>query len=209
MPDPEVTDPHTLAFDGQGHVWFTAQRSNAVGRLTMADGRIELIRVPTPNALPYGIVIAPGGRPWIVLFGAPKLLTIDPQTLVAKEITLPRADARPRRIARTSDGRIWYADFRGSFLGAYDPRSRTIAEWPTPSPGGGPYAMAADHRGWIWLVESTVQPNRLVAFDPADERWAHVEVLASRTVRHMVFDLDSRSLWFGTDANTVVRAALE
>jgi virginiamycin B lyase len=208
MPNPKAADPHTLVFDGRGGIWFTVQRSNYIGRLSMADGKIALRRITTPNALPYGIVAERDGRAWAVLFGAPKLASVDPATLAIEEIALPRTDARPRRIARTSDGRIWYVDHRGSYLGAYDPQSRSFREWPTPSPNAAPYAMAVDHRGWVWFVESGVQPNRLVAFDPFDGRYAHVEVIDSRTVRHMVFHAPTRSLWFGTDNDKIVRATL-
>src|SRR5439155_21545013 len=32
MPDPMVRDPHTMVFDKNGDIWFTAQGGNAVGK---------------------------------------------------------------------------------------------------------------------------------------------------------------------------------
>lgn len=57
MPDPAAADPHTLVFDSQGDLWFTVQDGNFVGKLTTATGTIQLVRVPTSGARPYGIVV--------------------------------------------------------------------------------------------------------------------------------------------------------
>ena len=72
-----------------------------------------------------------------------------------------------------------------------------------------PYAMALDDRMRVWLVETGVKPNRLVAFDTKSETWVSATPIAESgagTVRHMVFHAPSRTLWFGTDANTIARA---
>jgi virginiamycin B lyase len=68
--------------------------------------------------------------------------------------------------------------------------------------------MAADDRGRFWLVETGPQPNRLVGFDPKSATFFSVTPIPSGggTVRHMVFDAPSRTLWFGTDAGTIGRA---
>ena len=45
----EAKDPHTMVFDGKGHIWFTSQGSNRVGRLHMATEKVDLV---TPNDTP-------------------------------------------------------------------------------------------------------------------------------------------------------------
>ena len=205
-----VTDPHTLVFDGRGNIWFTAQQSNYVGVINMASREIRVAPVPTPRARPYGIVLH-DGQPWIVLFGTNKLATVDPATMELREISLPREDARPRRLVVTSDGRVWYGDYSGGYLGRYDPRDGSFEEWPLPSGGGAlPYGMALDDRGRIWLVETGPRPNQLVGFDPATEAFFGVTPIESGagSVRHMYFHAPTRSIWFGTDANTVGRAVV-
>ncbi len=209
MPDTSVRDPHTLVFDGRGNIWFTAQGGNAIGRLRMASGEVQLVRVPTPRARPYGIWMAPDRRPWVVLFGTNKLATVDPGTLELTEIVLPRPEARPRRLAVTADGAVWYGDYAGGFLGRYDPAERRFEEWPLP--GGArsrPYAVTLDDRGRIWLVETGAQPNRFVGFDTRTRQFLPPADVPSGagTVRHMMFDPALRVIWFGTDANTIGRA---
>lgn len=210
MPDPAATDPHTLVDDGRGNIWFTVQGSNFVGRLVKATSAAALIPVPTPVARPYGIAVDETGRPWIALFGANRIAAVDPATLALREIALPRETARPRRIAAFGGG-VWYADYEGGMLGRYDPAAQTFREWLAPSgPSAGPYGMAADAKGRIWFVETGVQPNRLVGFDPATKRFFSITEIESGggAVRHIMYHAPTNTLWFGTDTNTIARASL-
>lgn len=209
MPDSTVRDPHTLIFDRKGDIWFTAQGGNAIGRLTVKTGKVQLLRPSVPRSRPYGIVIDSKDRPWIVLFGTNKLATVDPATMALKEIDLPRPETRPRRIAVTSDDKIWYGDHAKGILGRYDPATGKVDEWPLPGgPTSRPYAMASDDADRVWLAQTGSQPNSLVAFDAKTGRFVNEITVPSGggSVRHMVFHAPSRSIWFGTDNNTVGRA---
>lgn len=210
MPDPAARDPHTLAFDRNGDLWFSVQRGNFIGKITTSTGNVRLIPVPTRSALPYGIAVDGKNRPWFVEFGTNKLGTVDPVTLKITEYTLPRERARPRRIAITADDRIWYDDYVGGMLGRFDPATAKFSEWAMPAGGSAlPYAMAADDKQRIWFVETGPQPNRIVGFDAVTEKFVSDTPIAESgglTVRHMVYHPGTRSLWFGTDANTIGRA---
>ena len=210
MPDPAVRDPHTLIFDKSGNIWFTAQSANYVGHLVTKTGQVHLIKSPTPGSRPYGIVVDPKNRPWFVPFGINKISMIDPASMKIVEHNLPDSRTHPRRIAVTSDGMLWYGDYTRGMLGRFDPDTRTVKEWPLPSAGMSlPYAMASDDKDRIWLVETGVQPNRLVGFDPKTQEWFSITPISKSgggSVRHMVFHPQTRTIWFGTDANTIGRA---
>lgn len=210
MPDPMVRDPHTLTFDRNGDIWFTAQGGNAIGKLTVSSGNVQLVKVPTSSARPYGIKIDSKGRPWVVLFGTNKLATVDPATMQLREITLPRAAIRPRRLEITSDDKIFYGDYAMGFLGRYDPASGKVDEWPLPGgTNSRPYATAVDGEDRVWVVE-TSRPNRFVAFDTRTLKFSEPTEVPSGggTVRHMYYDAATKSIWFGTDANTIGQAVL-
>ena len=209
MPDSAARDPHTLILDQQGNIWFTMQTSNFVGRLNTATGKINLVKMTTPNARPYGIWLDREGRPYFDLFGTNKLGTIDPKTMALREYTLPAEQSRPRRIVLTSDGSVWYADYSRGYLGRLDPKTGAVKEWPSPSGRASlPYAMTVDDADRLWMVETGVQPNRLVGFDPKTESFFSMTPIPSGggSVRYMVFDPKTRVIWFGTDANTIGRA---
>lgn len=209
MPNAQAYDPHTLVLDGQGAIWFTVQVGNFVGRLSPATGEIRLIPVPTPRALPYGIATDAHNRLWIAEFGSNKLAVVDGNTLGLREITLPRADSRPRRLAATADDKVWYVDNAQGYLGQLDPATGKIQEWPLPDGrDAGPYGMAADDRNRLWFVETGLQPNRLVGFDPATQKFFSVAEIKSGggAVRNMYFYSPAGEIWFGTDLDTIGRA---
>lgn len=207
-PEDRARDPHTLYEDSQGRIWFTAQHANHIGRYDRAADDLGLVEVPTPNARPYGLLVDSNDDAWSVLLGTNKLAHVDGETFELVEIELPRSDARPRRIAQTDKG-IWYVDYNAGYLGLYDPDTREFDEWRAPSAGdSGPYAMAADDRGRLWFVETHPDPNQLVGFDPeTGEFFATVDIPSGAgAVRHMVYDPETGSIWFGTDTNNLGRA---
>ncbi len=212
MPEAAAKDPHTIAFTPKGDLWFTLQNSNMVGFLDKRTGAVKVIAMPTPRSRPYGIVLDKSGRPWFNLFGTNKLGTIDPTSMRVREYVLPDERARGRRIALTTDGAVWYGDYSRGYVGRLDPVSGAVKEWPLP--GGAtslPYAMTVDDADRLWLVETGRQPNRLVAFDPRSNTFVTQVDLGPavpNTVRHMVFDKNTRTIWFGSDRGTIGRATV-
>jgi virginiamycin B lyase len=212
MPDSAARDPHTLVFGPDGTLWFSVQQGNYVGRLDTATGQVRLAKSPTEGSRPYGIVVTPDGRPWFTEFGSNRIATIDPATMRIREYTLPAPRARARRIALTDDGMVWYVDYTRGYLGRLDPATGEVREWPAPSGQRSlPYGMVADDENRLWFVETGVQPNQLVSFDPRTERFTTVTPIAQSgggTVRHMFYDAGAGNIWFGTDANTIARASV-
>lgn len=209
MPDADALDPHTLVIAPNGHIWFTVQQGAFAGRLDPATERVDLVRMPR-GSRPYGIVTDPDGGAWVALFGTNRIVRLS-QSLETRDYDLPAANARARRLQRTSDGAIWYVDHARGALARLDPESGAVREWPTPAGAGSrPYGMAVDDRDHLWFVETGPDPNRLVGFDPAEGRFISTTPIPSGggSVRHMAFHAPTRSIWFGTDENTIGRATL-
>jgi virginiamycin B lyase len=176
IPDARAKDPHTPVFDQRGTLWFTVQDSNFVGRLDPKTGKFDLKEVPTPKALPYGIVISSKGVPWFCEFGSNKLASLDPKTMAITEHVLPEG-ARPRRLAITRDDIIYYSDYARGYLGRYDTRNNKQEEWPSPGgPASKPYGIAIRSDGMVWYSESGVEPNTLVRFDPKTHEFASEKI---------------------------------
>jgi virginiamycin B lyase len=208
--DETARDPHTLVFSGRDDIWFTMQWSNFAGRLNKNSGDIDLVPMQVDRARPYGIRMDSKNRPWIALLGTHALATIDPDNLKPRTIYLPRENARLRRLDIDSGDKVWYTDYSGGFIGVYDPQSGEFSEWKTPSENPLPYAMAVDPLDRIWFVETGPQPNLLVGFDPLTETFFSVSDIpgGGGSVRHMVYDPNRNSLWFGTDTNYLTQAIL-
>jgi virginiamycin B lyase len=214
MPDDNsARDPHTMTFDEAGNIWFTSQGANSVGYFNVETEQETIIKVPTQRARPYGIIMdLDKVTPWIVLFGTNKLATVDPQTMELQEIELPNEETRPRRLAQTSDGVIWYGDYSRGYIGSYNPKNGKTNEWPLPSgENSRPYAVTVDDMDRVWMVETGVSPNMFVGFDTNTKEFIASKAIPSGggSVRHMVFDEATNSIWFGTDSNYLGRTQLD
>jgi virginiamycin B lyase len=188
-------DPHTPVFDHDGILWFTNEDTNYIGRLDPKSGKMTMTKVPTPHAVPYGIVILQSNMPFFCEFGTNRLATVDPKTMTIHEYILPAASARPRRLALAPDGTIFYTDYARGYLGHFDPASgKFLKEWA--SPGGTesePYGIAITNDGEVWYSESGVKPNTLVRFDPKSEGFSMTQIPSGGgVVRNMVATPDRR-----------------
>jgi virginiamycin B lyase len=193
--DGTLIDPHTPVFDHDGILWFTNQETNYIGRLDPKTGKMTLTNVPTPHAVPYGIVILQNNTPFFCEFGTNKLASLDPSTMKIHEYTLPAADARPRRIALAPDGTVYYTDYARGYLGHFDPSAgKLVKEWLSPGGSGSePYGIAITKDGEVWYSESGVKPNTLVEFDPKAERFSTKPIASGGgVVRNMVATPDRR-----------------
>jgi virginiamycin B lyase len=182
-------DPHTPVFDHDGILWFTNEETNYIGRLDPKSGKMTLAKVPTPHAVPYGIVILSNNHPFFCEFGANKLGTIDPATMAIHEYTLPNAEARPRRLALAPDGTIFYSDYARGYLGHFDPASgKLLKEWASPGGAGSePYGIAVTSDGEVWYAETGVTPNTLVRFDLKSQSFSKEPIPSGGgVVRNMV-----------------------
>ena len=56
--------------------------------------------------------------------------------------------------------------------------------------------------------ETGISPNSFVGFEPRQETFFSVTPIPSggRSVRHMDYHAPTRTVWFGTDSNTLGRA---
>ncbi len=217
MPDERARDPHTLVWDASGDIWFTVQQGNFIGHLTKATGDVKLIETPeveggrSSSSRPYGIKMDSRDRPWVVLFNTNKIATVDPETFELETFDLPAESARPRRLVIDSKDIIWYVDYSRGYLGSLNPETGEVREWPNP--GGEqsrPYGVAIDEYDRVWFVETGVDPNTFVGFDTETEEFISVVEVESGggAIRHMFYDEKTKSIWFGTDTNTVGRAVV-
>jgi streptogramin lyase len=159
MLDPQAKDPHSIAIDPNGMVWFTVQNGNMLGRIDSRSGDVKLVPSPTPNSRPYGIVINSKDVPVFVEFGSNKIATIDPKTMAIKEHALPNAASRPRRLALTPDDVVWYTDFPRGYLGRLDLETGAHKEWPSPSgPKSQPYGIVFT-KGALWTTNPAPSPT--------------------------------------------------
>jgi virginiamycin B lyase len=66
FPLPADTKPIGIAAGGDGNVWFTAFKSNKIGRIS-PTGVVSFFDLKTANAQPFGMTTGPNGTIWFTL----------------------------------------------------------------------------------------------------------------------------------------------
>jgi virginiamycin B lyase len=94
----------------KGAIYFTDFGGGRLGRLTLADKKIQLWDSPSGNGSePYGITVDSTGKIWYEESAtkANKLVRVDPATLKFTVYPMPAKNSSVRNITRDARGRLW------------------------------------------------------------------------------------------------------
>jgi virginiamycin B lyase len=207
-----VRDPHTIAFDGKGGLWFTMQAGNAIAHLDVKSGAIRVARVASADARPYGIVATPDGNAWAVLFGTNKLARIERDGMKITEVELPRAACAPAPPRPRCQGRGLVRRLRRGLPRPARSRHGQDRGMARALEAVGAVCHGDRRQGPHTVLRDHAEPEPAADLRPRDQavRYATpVQTKGEGAVRHMEFDAKRNSLWFGTDRNTLGQAKLE
>jgi virginiamycin B lyase len=155
--------PHDVAVDADGIVWYTAQRSGQLGRLTPASGKVDLVALGRGSS-PHGVIIGPDGAPWVTDSGTNAIVRVDPRTREVKSWPLPEARGYVNLNTATFDrrGRIWFTGQNGVY-GRLDPTTGAMQVWDAPR-GRGPYGIATTPDGDVYYA--SLAGSHIVRLNP-------------------------------------------
>lgn len=151
FPVPSGSAPHDVAPAPNGSVWYTAQRSGALGRLDPASGRTE--HIPLGNgSSPHGVIVGPDGAAWVTDSGLNAIVRVDPGTKAVKVFSLPAGTPYTNLNTAAFDkaGVLWYTGQSG-YYGSVNSASGEVKVWKAPQ-GRGPYGIATTPAGDIWYA---------------------------------------------------------
>lgn len=97
-----------LAFDSERNaVWFTDARTNSIGKLDLASGRVDLLQIPTDNSGPMGVVLSPDGNSvWFTEIIGDKIASIDAESKKITEYATGE-DSGPALLTFDDSGMLW------------------------------------------------------------------------------------------------------
>jgi virginiamycin B lyase len=156
-----AVDQPTGIIGAFGDVWFTSIANGRVGRVVVADRRIETFADPAGGiALPANIFPGADGRVWFTCLGSNRLGALDPRAADVAASIRTYADPRlekPVALKAGPDGRLWFT-LRGSqSLGVLDPRGAdplaTLQTFTSPSVAE-PSALFVHPGGGVWWVNA-------------------------------------------------------
>jgi virginiamycin B lyase len=158
---------NTLAFDGNGIVWFTGQ-NGVYGRADPKTGKVDAWKAPK-GVGPYGIAATPSGDVWYASLAGDHIARIDTATGGVTVVEPPKAGVGPRRIWSDSKGVLWVSFWNTGAIGRYDPAAKTWATYPMPQSKSGTYSIYVDDKDRVWATDWTA--NAIQRFDPKTETY--------------------------------------
>lgn len=160
---PSGSGPHDVAPAPDGTVWYTAQRSGALGRLDPATGETQQVKLG-PRSAPHGVIVGPDGAAWVTDGGLNAIVRVDPVTLDVKRFPLPtnRPDTNLNTAAFDAHGILWFTGQNGIY-GRLDPTSGEMVVFDAPR-GAGPYGIITTPDGAIYYA--SLAGNYVGRIDP-------------------------------------------
>ncbi len=183
-PDNVVRNPtkflQSLAMDSKGNIYVGWIMGGALSKWDRATGEVSVFRIPTPHAIPYGVVADRNDNIWIALWSGGKIVKFDTSNNSWTEFTAPTYPAHTRRLNVDSENNIWWGIYsagkRPGKLVKLDQGTGKMTEWTIPQQNAEPYDVAADPEDNIWSADVGQSTNgeygaSLWKFDPRTEHF--------------------------------------
>jgi streptogramin lyase len=180
-PDDVIRNPnkvgmHASAVDSKGNLYMNWFGQGAVGKYDRETGKVEVYRIPSNSAIPYGMAVDRNDNIWSALWNYGKLTKFDPTTKQWTEFTPPTYPGNMRRgVGVDSKNNVWFGIYaagnRPAKLGKLDQTTGRITEWSIPRRGSQPYEATADFEDNIWFPDTSPPANQPVIgkFNPRDQ----------------------------------------
>ena len=111
-PDNVVRNPtkflQSLAMDSKGNIYVGWIMGGALSKWDRATGEVSVFRIPTPHAVPYGVVADKNDNIWIALWSGGKIVKFDTSNNSWTEFTTTTYPAHTRRLNVDKDNNIWW-----------------------------------------------------------------------------------------------------
>jgi virginiamycin B lyase len=169
FPLPSGVGVHDVAPTDSGTVWFTSQRSGAVGCLEPKSGSVRLVDLGK-GAAPHGVIIGPDGAPWVTDGGQNAIARVDPADARVALFRLPETadNANLNTAAFDRNKKLWFTGYSGIY-GRLDPTSSEITVFKSPR-GPGAYGMTATPNGDIWYASLAGNHIAMINIDTGEAK---------------------------------------
>ncbi len=187
----------------RGIVWVTEVDGNNVVRVDIASGKVTEIPVPTPNADPGDLAVAPDGTVWFTEgyeggTGTARLGRINPANNQISEVAFPT----PRNgldgiCVDPTSGAVWFVEIDDNQVGRY--LNGQFQEFALPRLRVTPTNPALDSHGFLWVTEQS--GNAIARFDPTANTWQEFPVPTLNALPSGITIDAQDNVWF-TEFNT-------
>jgi virginiamycin B lyase len=157
--------PHDPLAARDGHIWYTGQYANVLGRIDPKTGKIQEFRPPTPGSGPHGLVEDKDGNIWFTANSKGYIGKLDPKTEKFTSYKLPPDAKDPHTPLFDQKGILWFTVQNSQKVGRLNPATGEIKVVDSPTKPSNPYGMVVDSKGTPYYCEFTAP--KIAAIDPA------------------------------------------
>jgi virginiamycin B lyase len=191
---------HTPVLDPMENVWFTLIYGDALGRWDRESEKIEIWRVPSKSSMPYGMDLAPNGKPVLAELYGCAIAVFDPDKQSFTEYpALVEPPCVTRRLGIDGENVVWYGVFSQGRLGKLDLTTGERKEYAMASSFSEPYDVWRDRNtGLLWISDAG-QGGAIVQFNPETEKFTYYPSPRSTDFPKMDVSSDGH-VWYSTRA---------
>jgi virginiamycin B lyase len=144
--------PYQIVLGADGAMWFTEEAGSAVGRID-AGGHVRQFALPSKNAEPEGIALAPDGALYVAENEGPNQYATHVARIAADGHVREWSDDdyMPQGVAAGSHGRVWFTQSCGG-LAVLSPTGG-LQQYPLQGIPGETNAIAQSPDGAMWFAE--------------------------------------------------------
>lgn len=139
--------PTAIAAGADGAVWFTIDRSDAIGRVR--NGAIERISTSGRNIEPLGLGVAPDGSAFFTDAIGGAIARVSREGELSR-FKLDTPIVRLGRLAVAPDGSAWFAE--STEYSITQLKDGSLVRHEVESPRGGPFGVAVAPSGVVWAT---------------------------------------------------------
>jgi streptogramin lyase len=161
LPNVAGNQPLFLAFDAQGHLWFTTPNNSMIGEFDPATRRFVGQWPVISDSGPWDLTFV-NGRIWFTENYISGIGEFDPVTHAFRDFATPTPNSSPYGIAARG-GQVWFTENSGGVaqIGLLDTaHGDQVVEYPIRADESGtvtPHEIAVDAKGDPWWTEGTTR----------------------------------------------------
>ena len=158
--------PHDPLATRDGHIWWTGQLSNIMGRLNPKTGEMKEFKLTSQHTGPHGLTEDAQGNVWFTGNNIGVIGKLDPKTGNVTEYKMPDSAVKdPHTMIFDRNGILWFTAQNANIVGRLDPKSGEIKILNMLTPKSRPYGMAVDSKNQLYVV--LFGTNKIAKIDTA------------------------------------------
>ena len=173
IPADTFVHAQSITLDSMQNIYTVLIYGNGLGKWNRETKQMTTYRMPSPNSMPYGVIVDKNDSVWIAESRRSKVAKLNPKTGEFTEYSPPTRPALIRRLNVDADGTtIWFGLYSAGKLEKLNSATGKFTEYTIPHQGSQPYDVVVEKNGEVWVSDGS-QGGALIQFHPKSEKFTY------------------------------------